>query len=327
MADPSSGPSPDTPPDQSAAQGIAPPPDSGFARAAPYLALIAAAAFWGGTWTAARGSYQDLSPAVLAFSRWAVAAIVLVPLFGRSIWRHRAALRQEGWRLVLLTAIGAVLFNYMIFRGVQTTTAINGALLNAATPIYIVLLSFLGIGERSTGNQIIGIAIAMVGLIVIVTQGSWDRLIALQFVEGDLWIAAAMFLWGLYSIGVRAWNSALPPLTALAAMAGVAVLLLAPMAGVELALGGRLVLSAEAVYGMVYLGLFASIGSYVFWNFGIRKVGAPNGSLFQYLIPVFAAAFAILILSEDVALYHLAGAVLIVIGILLANRKRSATPG
>lgn len=302
------------------------PPDSGLARAAPYLALIAAAAFWGGTWTAARGSYQDLSPAVLAFSRWAVAAVILVPLFARSMWRHRASLRKEGWRLVLLSAIGAVLFNYMIFRGVQTTTAINGALLNAATPVYIILLSFVGIGERSTGNQIIGIAIAMVGLIVIVTQGSWDRLIALQFVEGDLWIAAAMFLWGLYSIGVRAWNSALPPLTALAAMAAVAVLLLAPMAGVELALGGRLVLSEEAVYGMLYLGLFASIGSYVFWNFGIRKVGAPNGSLFQYLIPVFAAGFAMLILGEEIALYHLAGAGLIIGGIVLANRKRVIRP-
>jgi len=301
-------------------------PNSGFARVAPYLALIAAAAFWGGTWTAARGSYQDISPAAMAFSRWAVAAIILVPLFGRSLWRHRVTLRQEGWRLVILSAIGAVLFNYMIFRGVQTTTAINGALLNASTPIYIVLLSFIGVGERSTGNQVIGIAIAMVGLIVVVTHGSWDRLIAMQFVEGDLWVAGAMFLWGLYNIGVRAWNSALPPLTALAAMAGISILMLGPMAGVELALGGRFVLTDEALYGIVYLGLFASIGSYVFWNFGIRKVGAANGSLFQYLVPVFAAVFAMLILGEEIALYHLAGAALIIGGIVLANRKRAALP-
>lgn len=303
-----------------------PPPNSGFARAAPYLALIAAAAFWGGTWTAARGSYQDISPAALAFSRWAVAAVILVPLFAPSLWRHRAVLRQEGWRLVLLTAIGAVLFNYMIFRGVQTTTAINGALLNAATPVYIILLSFIGIGERSTGNQVFGIAIAMVGLIVVITHGSWGRLVALQFVEGDLWVAGAMFLWGLYNIGVQAWNSSLPPLTALAAMTGLSVLMLGPMAGVELALGGRFVLTDEALYGIIYLGLFASIGSYVFWNFGIRKVGAANGSLFQYLVPVFAAGLAILMLGEEIALYHLAGAALIIGGIVLANLKRAIAP-
>ena len=144
-----------------------------FARAAPYIALTVAAAFWGGTWTAARGAYQDVSPAVMAFSRWGTAAAVLLPLFGVSMWRHRAALRQEWRTIVALAAVGAVIFNYMIFRGTQTTTAINGALLNAATPVYIVLLSFAGIGERSTASRIAGIFVALIGLVVIVTHGSW----------------------------------------------------------------------------------------------------------------------------------------------------------
>ncbi len=295
-----------------------------FARAAPYIALTVAAAFWGGTWTAARGAYQDVSPAVMAFSRWGTAAAVLLPLFGVSMWRHRAALRQEWRTIVALAAVGAVIFNYMIFRGTQTTTAINGALLNAATPVYIVLLSFAGIGERSTASRIAGIFVALIGLVVIVTHGSWQRLTGLEFVEGDLWIAGAMFLFGLYTIGVRGWNSALPPLTGLTAMAAVSALGLAPIAAVELAAGdSRLVPTAEAVYGIVYLGVFATAGSYILWNYGIRKVGATAGSLFQYLIPVFAAVLAVLILSEEIALYHLAGTALIAGGILIANLERT----
>ena len=291
-----------------------------LARAAPYIALTAAAAFWGGTWTAARGSYQDVSPAVMAFSRWAAAGSVLLPLLAASLWRHRAALRREWRTIALLSAVGAIFFNYMIFRGTQTTTAINGALLNASVPIYIVLLSLAGVGERSTAGRIAGIAIALVGLVVVVAHGSWQRLTGLEFVEGDLWIASAMFFWGLYTIGIRGWNSALPPLTGLAAIAAVSVLGLAPMAAVELAYDGRLVATPEAVYGILYVGVCGTAGAYVLWNYGIRRVGAAAGSLFLYLIPVFGAIFAVTILSEEIALYHLAGTALIVTGILVANR-------
>ena len=291
-----------------------------LARAAPYIALTAAAAFWGGTWTAARGSYQDVSPAVMAFSRWAAAGSVLLPLLAASLWRHRAALRREWRTIALLSAVGAIFFNYMIFRGTQTTTAINGALLNASVPIYIVLLSLAGVGERSTAGRIAGIAIALAGLVVVVAHGSWQRLTGLEFVEGDLWIASAMFFWGLYTIGIRGWNSALPPLTGLAAIAAVSVLGLAPMAAVELAYDGRLAATPEAVYGILYVGVCGTAGAYVLWNYGIRRVGAAGGSLFLYLIPVFGAIFAVTILSEEIALYHLAGTALIVTGILVANR-------
>ena len=291
-----------------------------LARAAPYIALTAAAAFWGGTWTAARGSYQDVSPAVMAFSRWAAAGSVLLPLLAASLWRHRAALRREWRTIALLSAVGAIFFNYMIFRGTQTTTAINGALLNASVPIYIVLLSLAGVGERSTAGRIAGIAIALAGLVVVVAHGSWQRLTGLEFVEGDLWIAGAMFFWGLYTIGIRGWNSALPPLTGLAAIAAVSVLGLAPMAAVELAYDGRLAATPEAVYGILYVGVCGTAGAYVLWNYGIRRVGAAGGSLFLYLIPVFGAIFAVTILSEEIALYHLAGTALIVTGILVANR-------
>ena len=78
--------------------------------------------------------------------------------------------------------------------------------------------------------------------------------------------------------------------------------------------------------GILYVGVVGTAGAYVLWNFGIRRVGAAGGSLFLYLIPVFGAVFAVTILSEEIALYHLAGTALIVGGILIANRQGSA-PG
>jgi drug/metabolite transporter (DMT)-like permease len=74
---------------------------------------------------------------------------------------------------------------------------------------------------------------------------------------------------------------------------------------------------------IVYLGLFPSIGAYACWNFGVSRAGAARATLFQYLIPVFAAVLAVLLLGEEVRLFHVAGAVLIIGGLLLATRAKA----
>ena len=71
----------------------------------------------------------------------------------------------------------------------------------------------------------------------------------------------------------------------------------------------------------VYLGLFPSIGAYGCWAYGVSKVGPTRATLFQYLIPVFAAGLAFLLLGEEVRLFHIAGAALIIGGLVLATRQ------
>jgi drug/metabolite transporter (DMT)-like permease len=80
---------------------------------------------------------------------------------------------------------------------------------------------------------------------------------------------------------------------------------------------------AVGLLTIVYLGLFPSIGAYACWNFGVSRAGAARATLFQYLIPVFAAVLAVLLLGEEVRLFHVAGAVLIIGGLLLATRAKA----
>jgi drug/metabolite transporter (DMT)-like permease len=297
-------------------------PAAPAAGLAPYLGLIVGAAFWGGTWPVARSLIETVPPATLALTRWLVAALVLLPFTLRPLWVHRADLKREFWRIAFVSLCGVAAFNAMIFKGLHTTTAINGALINAATPIYIVLLSLIGIGERSRWRQVAGVIVSLPGLVLIVTRGDPGRILTLQFVAGDLWVAGAMFFWALYNIYVRQWPSKLPPLAFVCASALIADVMLAPLAVYERAIGLTTTITPDSIGGAIYLGVFASVGSYLCWNFGVRRIGAGPASLFQYLIPVFAAILAVLLIDESVHGYHLAGAALIVAGIWVANARR-----
>jgi drug/metabolite transporter (DMT)-like permease len=79
--------------------------------------------------------------------------------------------------------------------------------------------------------------------------------------------------------------------------------------------------SGPAIAAVLYIGLGSSVFSYLFWVAAVPKVGAARASLFQYLIPVFAALFAYLLVDERVRRFHLVGAALIVGGIVFASRK------
>ncbi len=308
---------------QDPAQSLAHKPGSRLAASglAPFLALTVGAAFWGGTWPVARSLIEAVPPATLAFSRWAVAVVILLPFTLLPLIRHRSDLKREFWRIAFISACGVAGFNALIFKGLHTTTAINGALINAATPIYIVLLSLIGIGEKSRWKQIAGVAVSLPGLVLIITRGAPERILTLQLVEGDLWVAGAMFLWALYNIYVRHWPTKVPPLAFITATGAISLVLLAPFVALEAMQGMEMRLTRGALGGMIYLGVFASVGSYIVWNFGVRRIGAGPASLFQYLIPVFAAVFSVLLIDESVQGYHVIGAVLIVAGIWVANAR------
>lgn len=228
-------------------------------------------------------------------------------------------MRAELPRLAVFSILGVAAFTVAIFYALQFTTAINGALINAATPIYVILFGLVGIGQRSSWRNIAGAAVAFVGLVIIVTRGAPLQIFDFVINPGDLMIMSALVMWALYNILLREWPTKLTPFVFLTAIGLIGMAMMAPVVAIEFALGAQLNVTWVAVTGVLYLGVFASIGAYGFWNFGVRRVGAAPATLFQYLIPVFAAVFAILLLDESLYLYHVLGGALTVAGIAVAN--------
>jgi drug/metabolite transporter (DMT)-like permease len=299
-----------------------PPSGGGQPVAVYFAALLLGAAFWGGTWPVAKLLAQTFPPAGLGFWRWATGFAVMLPFGLPGLIRHRRAILRELPRLFFLAFVGIALFNYMLFRGVQTTTAVNGALLNGATPIYVLLLGLIGVGDRGTLRQIMAVAVALPGFILVVTHGEIDRLLGLEFVVGDLLISIGLLGWAVYTIYVRRWPSGLPPLAFMCVLAFLGAAILLPVWLWEISQGAVMIVSTDTVLGLVFLGVFASFGSYVVWNFGLGGIGPARAALFQYLIPLFAAVFAVFLVGESIHWYHLVGAALMFGGIYASGDAR-----
>jgi len=278
--------------------------------------------FWGGNWIVGRWLHDVVPPVALSFWRWVFAAAILLPFTAVPLWRQRATVRREWRRLVVFGLLGLAGFNVLVYYGLQTTTAINGSLVNSASPIFVIVISWFGLGDRSSWRQGAGVVVSLLGVGAILARGDPSALLALRFGTGDLIIIGAIFMWALYTTLVRHWPTQLTSLNFISATMIVAVVFLAPCYLIERSIVGDFEVTQSAVIGIGYFTVFASIVGYVCWNFGVRVAGAGKASLFLHLVPAFAAAAAIVLLGEKLRLYHLVGIGLILSGIYVASAAR-----
>jgi drug/metabolite transporter (DMT)-like permease len=294
-----------------------PPPERG--AISPYLLLVIPPLCWAGNFVVGRAMHADIPPAALTFWRWAVAAMVLLPLAGLTAWRLRRDVLRH-WRLLaVLAASGVVGFQYCVYRGLQTTTAINGVLIIATIPAVIPAIAY---GLDGTGlrlRQAAGIGLSMLGVGIVILQGDLALLATRRLATGDAWMALAVPMWALYSVLVRRLPAAVPPLVLLLASVVVGLVLAAPLYVADIAAGRGFAVELPTIAAIAYVGVFASVIAFACWNRGVRAVGAAKAGLFIHLMPVFAAVLATLFLDEQLRAFHVAGAALIAAGLYLSS--------
>ena len=299
-------------------------------RGRPYLLLSSAALLWSGNFVLARAVRAHVPPLGLAFWRWTIALLVLLPFTSRSVRASAPALLRS-WRVVVgLGVLGVGNFNMLVYAGVHRTTATNAVLLNSACPAFIVALSSaLGAG-RPTGRQLLGILVSLLGVLVIVSGGRPGALRDLSFNRGDLWVLAAVLSWAAYTV-LLAWRPAGVDGTALlTATVAVGVAWILPFHAWELARGARMRLDLRTVGSVAYVALFASVVAYFCWNRGVALVGASRAGVFMHLLPAFGSVLAAVLLGEAFRAHHLAGIAAILAGVYLAGAapvRRAAVAG
>jgi drug/metabolite transporter (DMT)-like permease len=291
----------------------------------PFLLLALAVLFWAGNWVMARALRFDVPPVALAFWRWTIALVILLPLSAavlRIQWRQVL----YAWKPLCLLGLLATVFQHIpIYIGLKYTTATNGALLNATSPIFIILLSWILIGDRLSIRAIIGVLISLAGVLWIVTRGDVSVLAALNVNVGDLWVLFATLAWAGYTVCLRWRPAKLHPLVFLTSLSAIGVVAMAPLYALEIASGTTMKVNAASLLGIAYVGIFASVFAYIFWNRGVEQVGASRAGAFMYLMPVFTAALSLVLLGEALRSYHAVGIVLIFSGIYLSSRPYRST--
>lgn len=280
---------------------------------------------WAGNWVFARALRFDAPPVALAFWRWLIALVILSPLAYTHV-RQQWRVVLCSWRVLwLLALLATVLQHIPIYMGLRDTTATNGALLNSTAPIMIFALSRVLVGERWSVRQALGVLISLGGVVAIVARGDITVLAGLQLNGGDLWVLLATLSWAIYTVCLRWRPAELDPLATLWTIAALGVVAMLPLYAWELATGRTLQVTPIALAGIAYIGVFATVVAYVFWNRAVQEVGPNRAGPFMYLMLVYTPLLAIVFLDERLELYHFIGCALILGGIYLtASGRRGA---
>ena len=284
----------------------------------PYLLLILTTLFWAGNFVLARAIHLEMQPVTLAFLRWGIALLLILPWWLPRAWRQRDILRDNFPILCLQGVLGVACFNTLVYFGVQYTQASNAMLMQSAVPVMILLLGALFFGERASMRQWLGVGLSLAGVLVLVSRGELGTLTGFAFNQGDLWIFLAMLSWSSYTLSLRWRPKALDGLTFFGFSVLVGVVVLLPVMLWEQ--GGEFSVPGGEPFWLtvLYMSVFASILAFLFWNLGVERLGAPTAGLFIHLMPMFGLLLATVFLGERLGLYHLVGVVLIFTGLYIA---------
>lgn len=283
-----------------------------------------------GLWTinfiVARKAPGVIGPYLLALGRWAIAALVLLAFVGPELWRERRHIAQAWWQYLVLGALGMLVCGAWVYQGARSTVAMNLALIYSASPVLIALGSVLWLKESFGPRQVIGVLLAMLGVVHVIVKGSWLALGGVQLVAGDAWIVAATVSWAAYALLQKQWPSPLGATARLAAMCGGGVLVLLPFTAWELMQPGLTQWGWTALLMVVTVAVFPGLAAYWIYGWAQRILGASRVAVTLYLGPLYTAVVAWGVLGEPLGRHHLVGAALILPGVFLVTRAKTA-PG
>ena len=285
-----------------------------------YSLLTLAALFWSGNWIAGRMLVDLVPPSALTFWRWAIALALLSPIVAPRLWAARGLLVREWRPVVVLGLLGGGLHNVLQYWGLQYTLATNGAILNATTPVLIIVIGALVLREPFPRMAAAGAVLALAGTLALITRLDFSALAVVGINRGDLLILLSMVMLSAYTVGLRWRPAGLDALSFLACFALVALVPVGLGYAVEHAAGKRIVLTATSVGGMLYVAIFPALLAYLFWDVGVRAIGAARAGVFMYLMPVFGSILGMVFLGERFELYHALGMGLIFAGVATASR-------
>ena len=286
----------------------------------PYLLLALAPLFWACNWIVGRGLAGDIPPMAMTFFRWLFALAMLTPFAWPHVRREWPLVKARWKTMLVLGAIGVGTHNALAYLGLNYTTAMNGVILNSFIPVMIIAFSWLFLGERLSAVQMAGVGVSLVGVLTILSRGSFDVLTTFRLNGGDLLVILSMAMWSTYTIALRWRPPGLHMLTFLFVLIVVGLLCVLPFFLAEFALGRRMVVTPINVAALAAIALFSSLLAYIFWNRGVEQVGASVAGLFVHLMPVFGVVLAWIFLGERLALFHVAGIALILTGIWIMSR-------
>ena len=287
-----------------------------------YLLLVLTTIFWSGNFIVGKAaSTYEIPPFSLNFYRWLFAGLILLPFTYTELIQKRNYIYNNIGFFILLGITSITIFNSAVYYSLYYMQVISGVLMISTIPVWIMFISSI-LGIESTNKfQISGVILSLLGVMFIITKSDLDVIKNLDFNKGDLIMLAGMFAWALYSALLKKKKYEISQITLLEVVIILGLLFLIPIYLIEVNIGNPLIVNKPFILTLTYVVLFPGIAAFFFWIKGISIIGANRAGVFLHLMPVFGAIMAIVIFDEKFMIYHFLGAIFIIIGITLSNKK------
>ena len=287
-----------------------------------YIMLILATLFWAGNFTIGKFAYtENVPPYSLAFLRWILVWIILLPFTYKEISRIQSEVKNNLLLFFILGFTSVGIFSAFTYNALNYTQVINASLFNTAIPVSIILVCFLLKIEKTNIFQISGLIVSVLGILAIITRLDLNILLTLNFNKGDIYMVIAIVSWGIYSAFLKKKKFDISLLSLVHVVCTFGLIILFPAFLFELVQGKTTEVNSNLIFILLYIAVFPSIGSYYCWAGAVSIIGANRAGIFLSLIPLFSTIFAMIFFNEKFLFFHFIGSVLIILGLFLSNKK------
>lgn len=288
----------------------------------PYLLLCITALCWAGNAVVGRLAAGHIPPVTLAFLRWSLAFLIILPFGWKHLKQDWGAIRQRLGTMIVLSVAGIGVFNTMQYWALEHTTALNTLLLQSAGPLFVAVWSLILLGVRLTLAQAGGILLSLTGVLVILLHGDPTTLRNIEFNKGDVIFTLALVVFGFYSV-LSLKRPQIHGLSFASFTFGGGALCLVPMLMWELWSRPVMQLDTTNLLTLFYVAVFPSAVAYLCFNRGVQLIGANRAAPFFHMVPVFGSAMAMFFLGERPQAFHIIGFALVLTGVFVASRRQS----
>ena len=272
---------------------------------------------WAGNTVAGRMSTGEISPMVVVFLRWFIISIFLILFLNKKLILSFKLISGKLVWLCLMGSLGLTGFNALFYIAAQNTTAINLGIIQGIMPAIILVGSVIMFKEAVNFTKVAGLIIAFFGVLVVVSQGDYERVILLSFNYGDLVMLCACFFYSGFTLGLKN-KPVIDPIVLMTYFSLSALIFSIPLLIIEYYLGLiQVPATSTAWLTILYIAFVPSFLAQIFFIRGVELVGASKAGLFINFLPIFAAILGVLLLGERLFVYHLISLFIVLLGVYL----------
>ena len=287
------------------------------------LLAVLTSLLFAGSFVAGKYTTSEMSPLMITLLRYAIASLFLQCL----VWIQARKAKGFDYRiqqasisdricLFLLGTFGVVGYHFFFFYSLRYTAIANSAIINAFNPVVTGFLAAVLLKERLALRNYLGGAIAILGVLILLTDGNLASLLRLQFNVGDVLMLCAVVCWAFYSVLLRHLGKRYSGLAMsyYGALFGVLQLLLLIIP--EIIQVGLPTLSLSSILGVIYMGIGASGVGYLLFTLSTQRIGPTKSTSIVYSgVPVWVALLAWLFFKESVTPWMIVSMGLILLGL------------